>query len=118
VTAVGLVVRTCIALTCDVCGDGWADLDAEPHFAGRAEATRYARSAGWVVTGSRALCSDCTAVEACALAGHRWGRWVPAGPLPSVGGGTWRGRVRYCTACTAADWDPPVRQGASRRRAG
>ena len=109
-----LLPTRCVLLTCDVCGDGWADLDAEPHFPDRASATRYAVHAGWIVTPRRAVCSDCTGVEVCGLAGHRWGGWTPAGPFPSAGGGTWEGRVRYCRGCSSGQWDPPSRRRGRR----
>ena len=107
-----LLHRTCVALTCDVCGDGWADLDVEPPFATRADATGYAKASGWVVTRARAVCADCTRVEVCTLTGHTWGPWTPAGPFPSsvAAGGTWQGRVRHCQVCTSAHWDPPVQR--------
>jgi hypothetical protein len=105
-----MTTRTCLALTCDVCGDGWAGLDGEPHFATVTDATRYATALGWVVTPARAVCPQCMQVEVCGLAGHSWGRWAPAGPFPSAAGGTWQGRVRHCLACSAAEWDPPLRR--------
>jgi hypothetical protein len=114
VSGVPLVTRACVVLACDICGDGWADLDSEPHFANRAAASKYATAAGWILTGARAECVECTQVEVCALAGHSWGRWTPAGPFPSADGGTWHGRVRHCRICTSAEWDPPVRRHGSR----
>lgn len=110
-----LTPRTCVVLTCDVCADGWAALDVEPHFANRVAAVHYAKTVGWVVTRSRAVCRECTQVEVCALTGHRWNPWTAAGPFPSAHGGTWEGRVRHCRVCSSAEWDPPVaNRGASR----
>ncbi len=107
---------TCWALLCDRCEDGWSAENGQPHFGSRSEATAHARDAGWVVTAGRALCPDCTLYEACALAGHRWQLWEAAGPFPSLGGGSWRGSVRYCGVCEAAQWDPPVQRAAQLRR--
>ena len=119
-SVMALVIQTCVALTCDRCGDGWADLDAEPHFGTRAEATRYATGAGWAVTHDRAVCPDCIPVELCGLAGHRWGPWTPVGPFPDSGGVARESRARYCRGCTYADWDPPrvTRKRDDSRRAG
>lgn len=104
------VPRTCLTVTCDRCGDGWTDLDCEPHFATSADAAAYATDHGWSVSGHDALCPTCLDVAGCARTGHRWGRWTPAGPFPSRDGGVWTGRVRYCGECTFAEWDPPARR--------
>lgn len=98
----------CWTLVCDVCADGWTSDAGQPHFETRQEAKAHAVAGGWVVTPTRALCRECTESEVCAMAGHRWGRWTAAGPFPSRGGGAWQGRVRHCTLCSVADWDPPV----------
>ena len=100
----------CWTLACDVCADGWTSDAGQPHFDTRDDAEAHAVEAGWVVTKLRAVCPECQEVEVCALAGHRWGRWVVAGPFPSRGGGTWSGQVRYCGACAVAEWDPPTRR--------
>jgi hypothetical protein len=107
-----------VALTWDRCGDGWADLDAEPHFATTADATAFAENAGWIITGTHAVCPDCLTAEACALTGHRWGPWSSLGPFPEPDGSTWQGRVRYCEICTSGQWDPPVHRHGSDREAG
>ena len=114
-TAMPLVATICVVLTCDVCGDGWAPLGAEPHFANRAAAVQYASRSGWVTTSRRAVCAECTHVEVCALGGHTWGRWTSAGPFPSADGGTWQGRVRHCGVCSSAEWDPPIRRQLGRQ---
>ena len=106
----GVLTRTCDTLTCDVCADGWAELDVEPHFPSGAVAKRYAAANGWVVTAVRAVCPACLPVEACATGGHLWRPWTRAGPFPSSSGGSWEGRVRHCRNCSSAEWDPPVRR--------
>ena len=99
--------QICWSVTCDLCGDGWRE--DQPMFASRADAEVYAFSAGWSVAGDGATCPACRKTVDCLRAGHSWGRWRPAGPFPKAGGGTWRGRVRYCGICSSADWDPAVR---------
>lgn len=96
----------CFSLTCDVCGDGWASDAGHPHFASRSDLETYASKAGWVVTPLRAICPWCTPAEACAVAGHNWGRWRPFGPIPRKDGSLWIGRLRKCRDCSAVHWDP------------
>ena len=103
-----LATRRCVVLTCDRCGDGWPGQAGEPHFDDRADALRYAAGRGWSVTAARAVCASCRRAEHCVA--HVWSAWRPAGPFPAADGGTWRGRVRHCRICTAAEWDPPLRR--------
>ncbi len=100
---------SCWVLVCDRCHDGWLDDAGLPHFDSKDDAVEHARAAGWVVSANRMLCPQCAFCDVCSIGGHHWSRWTPAGPFPSACHGTWQGRVRHCTACHAAEWDPPVR---------
>ena len=97
----------CISVTCDVCGDGWADESGQPHFEDRTALEAYATKAGWVITPLRAICAFCTPDEACAAAGHEWGRWKPFGPIARKDRPAWVGRLRICRECSAVQWEPP-----------
>src|SRR4051794_3508128 len=104
----------CWTLICDRCGDGWQDDAGQPHFDSEAAGLRYARDAGWTLTATGALCRQCTLCEVCSLTGHTWLTWQSAGPYPTACGRSWTGRVRHCSTCGAADWEPPVGPGRVR----
>lgn len=99
----------CWSVTCDVCGDGWSQLDGEPHFEDRYALELYARKAGWTITPLREVCAHCTLEELCALTGHTWGSWTQLEPSPLSRHDTAR-RARFCLVCTTGEYDPPVRQ--------
>lgn len=81
--------RTCIVLTCDVCGwQGGTDCapGSEEHYG----TVEQARLDGWIVDGDTARCHACEMERLCALVGHEWSEWHT---------GSDGGRFRGCDNC-------------------
>lgn len=98
-------VKVCYELVCDrdCNGRGWDD--STPHFDTRDEAVAYARSAGFVVVGDRALCQSCAADADCEATGHQWDEWDEWDDKTLYGVAY---RHRWCAHCGAGGYDPPA----------
>ncbi|MEU4841746.1 hypothetical protein [Nocardia testacea] len=92
----------CLSLACDECEAEFGEDDGTIHFLDITTANKNAASAGWVLTGTQALCRECAARAACALVGHIWTDWT------EVDLRCYRGRRRSCQACDLPAYDPPL----------
>lgn len=97
------------ALTCDVCGDGWYDLDGDVRFSELSDLEAFAALEGWQMQSDEVRCSACSLVLLCARVGHRWGEWSALKTLPDLAMGR---RVRFCLTCSTGIYDPPLESGS------